>query len=528
MLFADCMSQIKYTTNMINHDTDVPADTKISGIPASPGITEGLSYCWQALPAKAPAIADPTDAIANAFQHVTQRLEQEISRAEKPIAELLQATKLMLQDDELQQGISQQIEAGTPAVTAINNVTNALSETLEALDNEYFRDRAIDVRALGSMLIEALSNTEKRQVPANAVIIARELSPLDTVQLAEAGISAIITMRGGPTCHAAIIARSWGIPAVVGVAESLLELPDGTPLIVDGDRGKVLLQPTEPLPHRITSRPTIKLLHRLPVYANIGSLAEAQRAMDAGADGIGLLRTEFLFQQHTTMPDEEEQTAQYCAVSSILAGKPLIIRTFDIGADKPLKFLLMPPEANPQLGIRGIRLSLQERALFTTQLRALLRCAARFPIKIMLPMLTIVDEIRETRTMLQQLATEMSLQIPPLGVMIEVPMAALSAEELAREADFFSIGSNDLLQFLLAADRELAKVAYLHLTEHEGAWRLLKIVSEAATAANIPLGICGEWASDIKKLPRLLELGINSLSVSCGAIRRIQQMMPDA
>jgi phosphoenolpyruvate-protein kinase (PTS system EI component) len=297
--------------------------------------------------------------------------------------------------------------------------------------------------------------------------------------------------------------------------------------LVDGRLGEIIVYPS---PQQLTAgeaaEPEIRLERRVPVHANIGSVAEARYAVTAGAEGIGLLRTEFLFQQRRTPPSEEEQVDQYTAILRCLDGKPVVIRTLDTGADKPVPFLPLPAEANPQLGVRGIRLSLQQPEIFRTQLRALLRAAATGPLKILIPMVTMPEEMREVRALLTEIADELATPLPPIGAMIEVPMAALAAPELAAVCDFFSLGTNDLLQFLLAADRQHAGVGYLHASDLAPVWRLIGPVISAAHARHIPVSVCGEWGADPEMLSHLLEFGIDTVSVSVGAITRIQAMMP--
>lgn len=496
----------------------------MTGLAGAPGKAVGPVYRWEAATATTAALdGAPTEMLQAALAAAEARLQQAIAGADATLAPLLEAQQLMLGDPEFRDAALALVASGTHPRDAVRTVAEGMAAVLEAADSAYFRERAIDVRAVGTLVLEALDGTARRQVPAGAVVVALELAPLDTAELVDAGIAGLITVHGGPTCHAAIIARAWNVPAVVGAPEAVLAVPAGTPVLVDGLQGHVILEPTpEEAAHEAASAPAIHLERRVPVYANIGSAAEAARAMEASAEGVGLLRTEFLFQGRTDAPSEDEQVAQYTAILRAMAGRPVIIRTLDIGADKPAPFLPMPAEANPQLGLRGVRLCLRESALFRTQLRALLRAATEGPCKIMLPMVTSVEEVCAVRALLEELAAELRLPIPPLGAMIEVPMAALAAPELAAVCDFFSLGTNDLMQFLLAADRQHAGVGYLHAADHPAVWRLLAQVVDAAHTAKIPVGVCGEWGADPDKLARLLSLGIDSVSVSVGALARVQ------
>ena len=499
--------------------------TTFTGLPGAPGRAEGATCLLRRVQAAVSAV--PADArLADAFAAAHRRLADALTTADATLAPLLDAQRLMLDDPELREGIAARVKTGTDPVAAARATAGALAAMLEAAGSDYFRERAIDVRAVGALLAEELAGeTPSSRVPAGAVVLAEELAPLDTARLADAGVAAVVTVRGGPTCHAAIIARAWGIPAVVGAPRAILEIPDDTPALVNGDTGVLVLHPaqaagTSAAP--VGRQRAAPLAPRIPLLANVGGVAEAARAVELGAEGIGLLRTEFLFLDRATPPTEDEQFADYTAILRAMAGRPVIIRTLDIGADKPVPFLPMEAEPNPQLGLRGVRLCLRERALFRAQLRALVRAAAVGPLRILLPMVAGADEVRQCRALLAAEAADLGLPAPPLGAMIEVPMAALAAGELAEVCDFFSLGTNDLLQFLLAADREHAGVGYLHGADHPAVWPLVEHVIAAAHAAGIPIGVCGEWGADAAKLARLLALGLDSASVAVAALPRVR------
>ena len=498
----------------------------LRGLPGAGRRASGTAFHWrnEAIGDTAGVFGDPVTALLAAFTAADVCLAAAIARADATLAPLLEAQRLMLGDPELRDEALARVRTGTPPATAVSAVAGELASVLEGAESVYFRERAIDIRAVGTLVAERLRAEEQPVIPVGAVVLAEELSPLDTARLAEAGIAALVTLRGGPTCHAAIIARAWGIPAVVGAPAELRDIPDGLPLLVDGDAGIVVLDPTpEEIAETHADAPVAQLARCLPVYANIGSPAEVARALADGAAGIGLLRTEFLFLHRTAPPSEDEQAELYAGILQEMHGRPVIIRVLDIGADKPAPFLPLPHEENPQLGLRGVRLLLRERALLRTQLRALLRAAPAGDLRIMLPMITMAAEMRVCRALLAEIGEELELPLPPLGAMIEVPMAALAAEELAAVSDFFSIGTNDLLQFLLAADRGHAGVGYLHAADHPAVWGLLAHVISAAHAAGIPAGICGEWGADAAKLARLADLGIDSVSVSPAALPRVRQ-----
>ena len=494
-------------------------------MPGAAGRAQGATCRLRRVQTAAASAVPAEERLSVAFAVAEARLAEAIATADATLAPLLEAQRLMLDDPELRDGIAARLRAGAEPAEAVLAVAGELAALLEGAGSDYFRERAIDVRAVGTLLAESLAGGPQA-VPPGAVIIAEELAPLDTARLVDAGAAAFVTVRGGPTCHAAIIARAWGIPAIVGAPKTVLDIPDGTPALVDGDAGVLLLNPGSVgigMHRQSDTSSTLRLSPCIPIYANIGGLAEASRAAEFGAEGIGLLRTEFLFQDRLTPPTEDEQTAEYTAILRALDGKPAVIRTLDIGADKPVPFLPLEAEPNPQLGLRGVRLCLRERALFVTQLRALIRAAAAGPLKIMLPMVACADEVRQTRALLEAEAADLGLPAPPLGAMIEVPMAALAAAELAGVCDFFSLGTNDLLQFLLAADRQHAGVGYLHAADHPAVWSLIAHVITAAHAAGIPVGVCGEWGADSAKLARLLALGIDTASVAVGALPRVRE-----
>jgi multiphosphoryl transfer protein len=370
-------------------------------------------------------------------------------------------------------------------------------------------------------------------------VIANDLSPADTVGLDPAVALGIATAIGGPTSHAAVLARSSGIPAVVGAGDALLAITEGTLVVVDGTTGSVYVDPAEPLlaelsrarderaaavrdaqasalePARSLDGTTIE------VAANIGSPADAVRAVAAGADGVGLFRTEFLFMGRSAMPDGREQEAAYRETAEALGGRPLVIRTLDVGADKPLPYLDQPPEPNPFLGVRGIRLGLERPELLQTQLGAILRVAADHPLRVMFPMVATVDELRAAMELLEGAGER-----PPnlqVGVMVEVPAAAVLADRLAEDADFFSIGTNDLTQYTMAADRGNVRVSALADAVHPAVLRSIRMTVEAANAHGRWVGVCGELAGDPDATVLLLGLGVRELSMGAPSIALVKR-----
>jgi phosphocarrier protein FPr len=381
------------------------------------------------------------------------------------------------------------------------------------------------------------------EVTGAGVVVAAELTPAEAATLQPETAWAVATAGGGATSHAAILARALGIPAVVGLGNELLEIEEGTLVAVDGDAGTLQVDPppaavAEIERRRSALRRRSELAQReaeLPaltrdgtrveVAANLGAGEEAEAAVAAGADAVGLLRTEFLFLDRQQPPDEEEQEAVYRSIATALDGRPLTLRTLDVGGDKPLPYLPLPAEANPFLGLRGIRVGLAQPDLLLTQLRAALRVATDHPLRIMFPMVATVGELLEARRLLQEAATEVGVDPGKVevGVMVEVPGAALAAAHLARHADFLSIGTNDLTQYTLAAERGNPRVAALADPLHPAVLSLIATTAEAGSRHGRWVGVCGELAGDPKVAALLLGLGVGELSVAVPAVGLVKQ-----
>jgi phosphoenolpyruvate-protein phosphotransferase len=378
------------------------------------------------------------------------------------------------------------------------------------------------------------------------ILVAADLTPADTAGLDPEMVLGIATALGGPTSHTAILARSLGIPAVVGLGESTLAVEEGVTAILDGGAGTLRANPagaevadaearaerfrrTEAEARSSALEPAVTRDGvRVEVFANVGKPEEAGAALEAGAEGIGLLRTEFLFLDRERMPTEEEQEAAYRGVASALEGRPVIVRTLDVGGDKPLPYLPMPAEANPFLGVRGLRLGLTRPEVFGPQLRAVLRAASDHPLRVMFPMVATLDELLAARAALDDARRETirkgaAAPEVPVGIMVEVPSAALAAATFAPHADFFSIGTNDLAQYALAAERGNERVAALSDALHPAVLRLIRLTVEAAEPLGRTVGVCGELAADPVAVPILIGLGVRELSVGVPAIARVKR-----
>jgi len=464
---------------------------------------------------------------------------------------IFDAHLLFLQDEALLDPARRRISEGRNAADAWDSAVADMVGVWQQLTDDYQRDRVRDLESIRSQVLAHLLAVSRSQVSGSGVVVAAELTPADTAGFDPAVVSGIATAVGGPTSHAAILARALGIPAVLGLGPAVLAVPEGTPLLLDGDAGTVLVAPDAAAvaaaelararrraagerARQLAAEPAVTADGtRVEVAANAGSAEDVRRAVAAGADGIGLLRTEFVFMSARSMPTEDEQEAVYRDIARILDGRPLIVRTLDVGADKPLSYLPREAEPNPALGERGIRLGLARTDLLLPQIRAVLRVAADHPLKLMFPMVATDEEMRSAlglvadarRGLLAEGAAVPDEGGMEVGIMIEVPSAALIAGTLAGGADFFSVGTNDLTQYTMAADREVTAVAGLSDAMHPAVLTLIGRAAAAATAAGRWIGVCGEFAADPLAVPLLLGLGVRELSVGAGSVAAVKQVV---
>ena len=527
----------------------------LRGIAASDGIglgravcvrEENLDYSDVAYSGKESEKARLQAAIEEFEQRTSAMAEHIRQQVGDKESEILTGQIAMLADPFMRSQMQDAIDGGACAEAAVDNVCTMYADMFAAVEDEMMRQRATDVKDIRSRLLGILlgaASVDLSNLPAGTVLVTRELTPSMTVGLQKENVAAIITATGGKTSHSAILARALQVPAVLSVTKVLEVVQDGDGLIVDGGDGIAILNPDErtrseyltrqkDYQARIASlkvyqnRPTVDADgKRYQLFANIGSAAEAEVSAQSGAEGIGLFRTEFLFMDRTSLPDEMVQYEAYRAVSQTMAGKEVIIRTLDVGGDKAIEYLGMEKEENPFLGHRAIRYCLDRPDLYKVQLRALLRAGAEeHNIKIMLPLVTSVDEVRAARELLEQCKQELSEAGLPydkdiaLGVMIETPAAALTADLLARESDFFSIGTNDLTQYTMAVDRGNAQVASLYTPFQPAVLRSIRSVITAAKEAGIPVGMCGEAAADPGLIPLLMAWGLDEFSVSTSSV----------
>lgn len=535
--------------------------THLHGAGGAPGIALGRAVCYQPSTASR-TITDETPEAAIARFEAAQAqaianlngLGERLRAEDRPNeAAIFEAQAILLEDPFLTDEVARQVrEAGSALEDAIIATTTQMRAALEALDDDYMRERAADMDALGQALLGALhGNTSAlRDLPLGAIIVAPDLAPAETAELRSGTVAGFATAYGGPTGHTAILARALGIPAVVGLGAAALNIADGTDLIIDGSNALLIAAPTDAerdtYGQRATGERAADERRRLAfrdqagrladgravgIWANIGDPAEAQAAAEYGAEGIGLFRTEFLFFQRTAPPSEDEQYQAYCAALHAMQGRPVVIRTIDIGGDKPVPYIDMPHEANPFLGTRSLRLCMQRPDLFATQLRALLRAATQGDLWIMLPMIATLDDLRWGRAQLTAAAHTLAEAGVPhradvrLGIMIETPAAAVTADLLAREASFFSIGTNDLTQYTMAADRGLPDLARRYPHDATAVFRLIALAAAAAHTAGIPIGVCGDLAGTPAAAAALAGLGIDELSMSPHDISKIKEYL---
>jgi phosphoenolpyruvate-protein phosphotransferase len=521
---------------------------KLAGIPAAPGFAKGPlvrreggaleipRFQPENLEAERERLAGARRAAAGELHALAEKVK---ARAVGSEPALFEAQAMFLDDPALLARAEAAIAQGQNAELAWHEASEFFAGQLEGLPDATLRARAADVRDVSRRVIGILAGAgDTGLTDLHGILVARDLAPSETAGLDPANVIAFCTAEGGPTSHSAILARALGIPAVVGLGESILAVEPGTLLLVDGAQGEVWVAPDagtmEAFGARMSAERALRARYieqaeqpaltrdgqRVEVAANIGNTEDARAALKFGAEGVGLLRTEFLYLQRQSAPSENEQYEAYRAIFEVMGQRPVVVRTMDIGGDKPLPYLELGKEENPFLGWRAVRISLSRPDLFQPQLRALLRAGAGHDLRIMFPMVATLEEIRaakaavlEARQALTALAQPAAEKVQ-LGMMVEIPSAALMADAFVREVNFFSIGTNDLTQYTLAAERTNKKVAYLGDAIHPSVLRLIRLVSEAAHAAGRWVGVCGELGGDPEAVPVLLGLGVDELSVA--------------
>jgi phosphoenolpyruvate-protein phosphotransferase len=522
----------------------------LAGVAASAGVAIGPAHRLGG-PGEAPAdrdaegVSQESDrlqtAIAAARGAIESDRERVAGRAGAADAAIFDAHLALLDDDALLEPAREAIAGGATAECAWYDAAQRVAELYRGLDEPLLQERATDVLDVGRRVVDAITGAPGDAELVSGIVVADELTPADAAGLDPAHVLAIATARGSTTAHAAILARALGLPAVVGLGGAVLAVADGTTLLLDGEAGTVMVQPpadmirdAEERRARAESRRAAALERshepaitrdgeRIEVFANLGTGSDAPRAVQLGAEGVGLLRTEFLFLGRDELPGEDEQAQTLREIARALEGRPLIVRTLDAGADKPLPALPMPAEENPFLGVRGIRLALSRPEVLATQFRAILRVAAEHPVKTMLPMVATLAEITAARALLDQARADTGIDAPmELGIMVEVPAAALGATRLAGHVDFFSLGTNDLAQYTMAAERGDARLAPLLAGPQPAVLRLVQATVEGAAAHGRWVGVCGELAGDPAAAVLLAGLGVTELSMASALVADVK------
>jgi phosphoenolpyruvate-protein phosphotransferase (PTS system enzyme I) len=534
---------------------------RLKGIPASAGLVTGPVYLvrTEAVRAEKRTVAEPEaevarleEALARAGREIEALCERTAVKVGAEEAKVFEAHLLMLQDPALVDTAQGMIRAESVcAAWAFESAGTEMAGVLATLDDAYLRERSADVLDVTGRVVRILLGkpaSALTDLTAPSIVVARDLTPSETAQMDHDLILGFATDTGGPTSHTVIMARTLGIPAVVGLGNATERAATGDQAVLDGSAGEVVLRPDpvelaqaaerlaalQQRQHALKAISTLASVtadgHRIELAANIGRPAEAAAALKHGAEGVGLFRTEFLYMEGSALPTEEEQYSAYRTALEVMGNRPVIIRTLDIGGDKQIEALKLPVEMNPFLGLRAIRLCLERPDLFKTQLRALLRAAAHGHLRIMYPMIQSLQEIRAANGMLAEARAELEAQgvpvgRPEVGIMVEIPAAAVIADLLAPHVDFFSIGTNDLIQYTLAVDRMNERVSHLYQPYHPAVLRLIRQICSAARQAGKWAGMCGEMAGDPVAAPVLLGLGLDEWSMSAPAIPAVKEVL---
>lgn len=525
------------------------------GIPASGGIAIAKTFRFQnfQVTIEQRLVEDPNFEVAR-FNQALLRAETELEDIKNRTlfhlgeehAAIFSAHLLILHEPEMMNQVREKIiNEYTNAEFAMNEASEMFISMFEQLDDEYMKERIADIRDVRNRVISKLLDIDysnQAMITEEVILIAQDLTPSDTAQINKKFVKGFVTALGGQTSHTAIMARSMEIPAVVGITELMSQLKEDTVVILDGFEGKLITSPSaaeiafysrkkeesekmkEERLKLINERTSTIDGHHVELLANIGSLQDIEFVVKNGAEGIGLFRTEYLYMNRNQLPTEQEQFEAYRTVLEKMGNHPVIIRTIDIGGDKELPYLHLPQEMNPFLGCRAIRLCMKHPELFRTQLRALLRASVYGTLKIMFPMIATLQEFRQAKLMFEEEKADIVAKGIPiaskieLGIMIEIPAAAILADQFSKEVDFFSIGTNDLIQYTMAADRMNEQVSYLYQPYHPSILRLIDLVIKSAHQEGKWVGMCGEMASDPIAIPILLGLGLNEFSMSAPAI----------
>lgn len=549
---------------MEKNNRTVTEDITLFGIGASPGIAIGASYVvdrTRIKPVERQISAVEVEEEIAAFREAVTLSKKQLEDVKRSVADRRLAEHLhiidthlliledqLLVDDSIELIRNQRINAEG----ALKRTLDKFRTVFDAIDDEYLRERRSDIDSVGERLLRNLIGADQQslaELDRKSIIVAHDLSPADTMQMDKSRVIGFITDVGGRTAHTAILARSLGIPAVVGLESATALVREGLPVIIDGTTGTVILRPSQATFKEYLEKKQLyeyleqELLsyrelaaetqdgHRVTLRGNVELAEEVDVALREGAEGVGLYRTEFLYMNRAGIPTEEEQYRTYREVVERMAPHPVTIRTLDVGGDKLVSDIDLSDEANPALGLRAIRFSLKEEKLFNAQLRAIVRASAHGKVRILFPMITGLAEIRRCKALLEKVQAELAAEGQSfdadiqIGIMIETPSAVIIAELLAQEVDFLSVGTNDLIQYCLAIDRGNEHVAYLYEPLHPAVLRALQMVCRAAQSAGIEVGICGEMAAEPLYALVLLGLGFEELSMNAPYIPRVKRII---
>ncbi len=493
--------------------------------------------------------------IYDAVKEVESEIEKLIQNIDGTEKEIMQAYLMILQDPSLIQETIKIIEQDKcNSAYAVENGLNQIIKTFEEMDDPYMAARSRDIEDMKKRILAKLLKIEEidlSKLPENTILVAKELSTSDTAKMNLKNISGIITEIGGVNSHMAIIARTNEIPAVVGIKHIFENIKENDYIALNGATGEIFLNPTQEKIKELTKnqenikqekqelekyknkKAITKDGHQVELLANIGGPQDIQIVIDNTAEGVGLLRSEFLYMDAKDFPSEEEQFEAYKKIAESLENKRLVIRTLDIGGDKDLKYMKLPKEENPFLGYRAIRIYLDNVDLFKVQLRAILRASSYGNVAIMLPMISSIEELRKSKEIIEEVKQELKEknikfnENIEVGIMIEIPSSAVMADEFAKECDFFSIGTNDLIQYTIAVERGNEKLANLYSHFNPAVIRLIKSAIDGAHKNGILCGMCGEAAGDVRFIPLLVGLGLDEFSMNANKILKVRKLITD-
>ena len=527
---------------------------KGTGRPAYSGIAIGRICLYKKEQRDLPASSGDAAAEQQKFDEAKERARAELTELyEKAVrdigqqqAEIIDVQRLMLDDLDYLESVEALIKSGASAAQAAKESGDSFSAAFAAMDDEYMKARAVDVRDVSGRIVSILCGHKNTAADVEGILVAEDLTPSETVQMPKDRIQAFVTRQGSSNSHTAILARIMNIPSLVQTQIALDDSLDGRTMIVDGFEGVYYIDPDEATlaamrekQHRaeerrseleqFRGRPSVtKAGRRVQLFANIGKPEDVKQALAGDAEGIGLLRSEFLYLGRTDFPTEEELYQAYCSIVTGMGGRRVVIRTLDIGADKQVDYFGLEHEDNPALGYRGIRICLKQEEIFRPQMRAIYRAAACGPVSVMFPMIASVWEVRRVKEFCAGIQSELKAEGVPcgeveLGIMVETPAAAIESAALAKEVQFFSVGTNDLTQYTLAIDRQNARLDEFYDSHHPAVLSLLRLIAQNARRAGIWCGICGELGADSTLTEEFIRMGYDELSVSPGRILELRR-----